>query len=83
MEVMIGVDAHVEDGTRSFLDGFDLVPIDRIVAEGAVAIRRKHRIKLPDAIIWASAETNSMVLVTRNSKDFPEASPSVRIPYKL
>ena len=83
MEVMIGAEPAAAAGTRSFLDSFDVILVDGPIAEGAVAIRKKHRIKLPDAIIWASAEANSMVLVTRNSKDFPELSPGVRIPYKL
>jgi hypothetical protein len=39
--------------------------------------------KLPDAIIWASAQANAMLLVTRNTKDFPATDPGVRVPYRI
>jgi len=83
MEVMIGAEKRVEAQTRQFLDTFTLVPLDSGVAERAVALRRRHRIKLPDAVIWASAEAHSMLLVTRNTKDFSAEMPGIRIPYEL
>jgi hypothetical protein len=39
--------------------------------------------KLPDAIIWASARCNGRLLVTRNTKDFPAGDPVVRYPYEV
>ena len=81
MEVMAGADSEVETGTRVFLDGFEHIPLDQAIAEQAVLVRRQARIKLPDAIIWASARARSMLLVTRNEKDFPASEPWVRIPY--
>lgn len=83
MEVMAGVNPKSEVALRQFLNRFKQVPIDSQIAEGAVAIRRQHRVKLPDAIIWASAQSISALLVSRNSKDFPPAEPGVRIPYEL
>lgn len=83
MEVLIGADAAVESETRSFLDTFTLIPLSRDVAERAVALRRDHRIRLPDAIIWASADVHSMLLVTRNTKDFAPDAPGIRVPYIL
>jgi predicted nucleic acid-binding protein len=83
MEVMVGATGGLEDATRRFLDGFDSIPIDARVAERAVALRRAHRIKLPDAMIWASAQVHSMLLVTRNTKDFPADIPGIRMPYAL
>jgi len=46
-------------------------------------LRRKHRMRLPDAIIRASAQTRDMLLITRKTKDFPAGDPSVRAPYQL
>lgn len=83
MEVMVGAEAAVAPATRDFLAGFDLVPLDQGVAERAVALRQAHRIKLPDAVVWASAQVQSALLVTRNAKDFPPDDPGVRLPYKL
>jgi predicted nucleic acid-binding protein len=83
MEVMVGVSDDLEAATRSFLRGFDVVVIDEGIADRAVSLRRRHRIKLPDAVIWATAQTHAMLLVTRNTKDFPHGDPGVRAPYKL
>jgi predicted nucleic acid-binding protein len=83
MEVMVGAPANLVEGTRRFLDGFDLVALDNSIAERAVELRRTHRIKLPDAVIWATADSGSMLLVTRNTKDFPADMPGVRTPYRL
>ena len=83
MEVMIGAVPEVEPATRRFLSRFTIVEIDRAVAERAVIVRRNSRIRLPDAIIQASAEVHSMLLVTRNTRDFDGTAPSVRVPYSL
>jgi predicted nucleic acid-binding protein len=40
-------------------------------------------IKLPDAIIWATAQVNAMLLVTRNTRDFTVGDPGIRMPYRL
>jgi len=48
-----------------------------------VMIRQQRRIRLPDAIVWASAQQHSLLLVSRNTKDFPASEPGVRVPYKL
>ena len=52
------------------------------VTEQAVALRREHRIRLPDAIIWATARASGALLVTRNTKDFPANDPGIRVPYQ-
>jgi predicted nucleic acid-binding protein len=83
MEVMAGVNPEAEAPVRQFLNRFTQVDINSQVAAGAVAIRRQHRMKLPDAIIWASAQSISALLVSRNKKDFPPDEPGVRIPYEL
>jgi predicted nucleic acid-binding protein len=83
MEVMVGTTATTEKGTKAFLSSFYLIELDDFVAAQAVALRELHRIKLPDAVIWASAQINSRLLVTRNTKDFIEKEPGIRVPYKL
>ena len=83
MEVMVGAAGEVEAATRSFLDTFDVIALDEKVAERAVSLRNSHQIKLPDAIIWATAQAHAMLLVTRNTRDFPSRDPGVRTPYRL
>jgi predicted nucleic acid-binding protein len=81
MEVMVGASADVEKATRAFLDGFNRIELGETVAHRAVELRKQHKMKLPDAIIWASAQENAMLLVTRNIKDFPQNDPGIRVPY--
>lgn len=81
MEIMVGATEANAVATRSFLSRFEAVGIDGAVAEAAVELRRTHRIKLPDAIIWATARRQGRLLVTRNTRDFPASDPGVRIPY--
>jgi len=84
MEVQVGAeDAGEEVRLRGFLARFDLRPISIPVAERAVRLRRRHGLRLPDAVIWATAEELSGLLVTRNVRDFPEDDPGVRIPYEV
>lgn len=82
MEVLIGArDAEEESEIRKFLGRFRVHPVDSAVAERAVDIRRGRGIRLPDAIIWATAQQLGLILLTRNTKDFPKGDPGVRIPY--
>jgi predicted nucleic acid-binding protein len=83
MEVMVGTDHDVEAATRSFLGGFEVVAVDEQIAERAVSLRGSHQIKLPDAVIWATAQVHAMLLVTRNTRSSPDGDPGVRAPYKL
>ena len=83
MEVMAGAPILAERATRDFLDGFALIELNETVAERAVTLRRKHRLKLPDAIVWASAQVQAMLLVTRDTKGFPTDDPGVRMPYRI
>jgi predicted nucleic acid-binding protein len=83
MEVLIGAPPLAARATRAFLDNFTLIELNEKVAERAVRLRQQHRLKLPDAIIWASAQVHSMLLVTRDTKGFPADDPGVRMPYRL
>ena len=84
MEVLAGARHDAErDVIEMFLQDFQVVELSRRVAREAIALRRAHRVRLPDAVIWASAHTESALLVTRNTKDFPQGDPGVRVPYTL
>lgn len=81
MEVMVGVREESEEPlVREFLATFGVHGVDSAVADRAVRIRRARRIRLPDAIIEATARERGELLVTRNSRAFPRDDPSVRIP---
>lgn len=83
MEILIGAMGD-EAELRDFLESrFEIVSIDVTVSEIAVQLRRNHRMKLPDAIIWATAKATDSVLVTRNTKDFDPQWEGIRLPYQI
>ena len=83
MEVLVGTAASEEPTIRTWLSSFEVIELDGEIASRAVEIRQQRRIRLPDAIVWASADVNSLLLVSRNTKDFPADEPGVRVPYAL
>jgi predicted nucleic acid-binding protein len=82
IEVLAGADDETRDDIEAFLERFTIIEINADVARRAAHIRSQRRLKLPDAVIWASAQAAGHDLVTRNSKDFPKGTPGVRIPYE-
>ena len=86
MEVLAGVkDTPGEDIARTFLAQFDVIEMTEEVAEAALTLRRHHvpRLKLPDAIILASARMLGCRLITRNTRDFPQDLADVHVPYRI
>lgn len=59
-----------EQELRDFLDALPNLVFDEAVTETVIAIRRNHRIPLPDAIIAGTAMVHDAVLWTHNSSDF-------------
>jgi predicted nucleic acid-binding protein len=82
MEILVGARSEAETELRkSFLAEFVLVELDEKIAREAIDLRKRLRLKLPDAIILASARVSESTLVTRNHRDFPAREPGIRIPY--
>jgi hypothetical protein len=84
MEILTGAaDKDEERELESFLRRFHVQEITETVAREAVRLRRAHRLKLPDAIILATARCLGESLVTRNTKDFHPSWPGVEVPYSI
>lgn len=83
MEVLVGTTEDNEEIIREFLDNFAVIPLNEEIAETAIEIRKNNKIKLPDAIIWATAKYNNSLLITRNTKDFSMHSSDIKIPYNI
>ncbi len=79
MEVLTGASPGKEADTRRFLDRFEVIGLQTEVVERAVLVRRSMRLKLPDAIIYATALTAGRRLVTADRRDFPADTPGVSI----
>lgn len=82
MEVLAGARTEAEeDVIDMFLRDFAVIDVSRPIARTAVAIRKTRRLRLPDAIILATAQLESATLVTRNTMAFPATDPDVLVPY--
>ncbi len=64
--------ASVEDKNFmiTLLNQFSRVGLTESIIQQTIAFKQNYKIKLPDAIIAASAQVRDMRLITRNLKDF-------------
>ena len=84
IEVLVGAtNAAEENAIRSFLGTFEILELSAEIASNAVAIRKQYRLKIPGAIVYATARTQGCLLVSRNTKDFNPDRPDIRIPYQI
>ena len=52
------------------IDSFTEVPLQEAIVQRTILVRQQHRIRLPDAVIAATALERGVPLVTRNVRDF-------------
>ena len=84
MEIMVGVDNKDQKKIEEWLlNTFNILDINKIISYKAVSVRKEKKIKLPDAIIYGTALATERLLITRNTKDFSDNDPVIRIPYQL
>ena len=55
---------------KDFIDECKIFGLDDLIVDYTISICKSHRIKLPDAIIAATASVYNLTLVTRNTTDF-------------
>ena len=58
---------------------FPVIDLNPEIVEKVISIRQKHKIKLPDAIILATALVGEMELITANVADFINIEPDLKI----
>ena len=84
IEVMVGAkDSAEEKAIRGFLASFDVVELSAEIAQETIALRKELRLKIPDAIVYATARAEGCLLVSRNTKDLKPEWPDVRVPYQI
>jgi predicted nucleic acid-binding protein len=83
-EILTGLPKDVQAEVISLFDQYQLLIIDKPIADLAADLRRDHGWKLPDAFQAALAQHHKTKLITRNSKDFdPQKHAFVTIPYTI
>jgi predicted nucleic acid-binding protein len=83
IELLVGCRAGETEAVEAWLETFPRLPIGDDVARETVRLRQQHDLKVPDAIILATARCAELTLATRNSRDFPLELGGVVHPYRL
>ena len=83
IEVLVGCRDGETEAVESWLETFPRLPIKDAVARETVRLRQQHGLKVPDAIILATARCADLTLATRNIRDFPQELGGVLHPYAL
>lgn len=84
IEVLVGCrDQREERSARWFMHTLDVIALESEIVERAITVRRTRRLKLPDAIILATARHLGCPLLTRNTRDFGAGDPDVVVPYTV
>ena len=83
IEVLVGCRTAESQTVEAWLDSFERLSLNRDVARESVQARQRHGLKVPDAIILATARCHGLTLATRNSQDFPLSLGDVLHPYSL
>lgn len=65
-----GLSGDEEQAIADLLSQFSSVSLSREIEDQTIQLKRRHKIKLPDAIIAATALNQDAFLVTRNVGDF-------------
>ncbi|MBA7676767.1 hypothetical protein ES703_85012 [subsurface metagenome] len=83
-EILAGLDEEEQARVKSLLDQYQLLIIDRPIADLSAQLRREHGWKLPDAFQAALAQHHKIKLTSRNIKDFdPKKHNFVETPYSI
>jgi hypothetical protein len=75
---------NVSSVMEGFIELADVIEINKAIINQTISLRKNYRIKLPDAIIAATAIIHNLTLITRNYKDFEQIQGlQVTNPYAL
>src|ERR1700690_1516972 len=70
IEIIVSLESQKEiEDIKQFLHQFSIIALDFFIAELTATYRKKYKLKIPDALILASADHNQCLLITRNTKD--------------
>ncbi len=67
---------------REFISFAKIIPLEDIIVERVIEIKQNFKIKLPDAIIAATAMSKNLFLVTRNVDDFKQINVNLINPFQ-
>jgi predicted nucleic acid-binding protein len=84
IEVLAGAgDTEEERMIRGFLSSFTIRELSRSIADISIVLRKRYSLRVPDAIVYATARDEGCLMVSRNTRDLKQDWPDIRVPYKL
>lgn len=63
----------------TLFEDIEVLDLNAEIVKKVIELRRTSKIKLPDAIVLATAEVHQLDLITRNVKDFENMNTSVKL----
>ena len=60
----------VTQANKDFIALATIIEIDKDIIDSCIELRKTSNIKLPDAIVAATALVNNLTIITNNEKDF-------------
>jgi len=60
----------ISQAIKDFITLADVIGINKTIIDTCITLRKTQSIKLPDAIIAATAIVSNLVLISRNTSDF-------------
>ena len=63
---------NITKSSEDFISLANVIEIDKQIIQSCIDLRKNYKIKLPDAIIAATALSRNLTLVTNNEKDFTQ-----------
>jgi len=62
----------ISKSSEEFIALAETIEVDKAIIKNCIDLRKNYKIKLPDAIIAATALAHNLILMTSNEKDFTE-----------
>lgn len=84
IEVLVGAMTPEEDRLiRGFLSSFAVRELSHSIADLSIDLRKTYHLKIPDAVVYATARDEGCLMVSRNTKDLKRDWPDIRVPYEI
>lgn len=81
IEVLSGVkDLELKNQVKLFFNNFEIISVDKKIADEAIKIRSTGKLKLPDSLIIATALVHDVILLTRD-EGLLKSSSYAKCPY--
>ena len=61
---------NITKSSEEFISLAEVIETDKFIIKKCIDLRKNHKIKIPDAIIAATALTRNLAMITNNEKDF-------------